>query len=87
MSLNVKTRKVDGVIVIDMSGRLTIGEPVPHRFSHAPFRRSQEVVVTRPTAGLICWHGLTLPGRRPIYPTIRPGLGSKAALGTMREGD
>src|SRR5437660_12818853 len=28
MSLNVKTRKVDGVIVVDMSGRLTIGEPV-----------------------------------------------------------
>ena len=28
MSLNVKTRKVDGVVVIDMSGRLTIGEPV-----------------------------------------------------------
>ena len=28
MSLNVKTRKVDGIVVIDMSGRLTIGEPV-----------------------------------------------------------
>lgn len=28
MSLNVKTRKVDAVIVVDMSGRLTIGEPV-----------------------------------------------------------
>jgi anti-sigma B factor antagonist len=28
MSLNVKTRKVDGVIVVDLSGRLTIGEPV-----------------------------------------------------------
>ena len=28
MSLNVKTRKVDGIIVVDMSGRLTIGEPV-----------------------------------------------------------
>ena len=28
MSLNVKTRKVDSVIVVDMSGRLTIGEPV-----------------------------------------------------------
>jgi anti-sigma B factor antagonist len=28
MSLNVKTRKIDGVIVVDMSGRLTIGEPV-----------------------------------------------------------
>jgi anti-sigma B factor antagonist len=28
MSLNVKTRKVDNIIVIDMSGRLTIGEPV-----------------------------------------------------------
>ena len=28
MSLNVKTRKVDGVVVIDLSGRLTIGEPV-----------------------------------------------------------
>ena len=28
MSLNVKTRKVDGVTVVDMSGRLTIGEPV-----------------------------------------------------------
>ena len=28
MSLKVKTRKVDGAIVIDLSGRLTIGEPV-----------------------------------------------------------
>ena len=28
MSLNVKTRKVDGVVIIDLSGRLTIGEPV-----------------------------------------------------------
>ena len=28
MSLNLKTRKVDGVIVVDLSGRLTIGEPV-----------------------------------------------------------
>ena len=28
MSLNVKTRKVDGVVVVDLSGRLTIGEPV-----------------------------------------------------------
>ena len=28
MSLNVKTRKVDGVVVVDMSGRFTIGEPV-----------------------------------------------------------
>jgi anti-sigma B factor antagonist len=28
MSLNVKTRKVDGVVLIDLSGRLTIGEPV-----------------------------------------------------------
>jgi anti-sigma B factor antagonist len=28
MSLNVKTRKVDNVVVVDMSGRLTIGEPV-----------------------------------------------------------
>src|SRR2546425_12903701 len=28
MSLNVKTRKVDGIVVVDMSGRLTIGEPV-----------------------------------------------------------
>jgi anti-sigma B factor antagonist len=28
MSLNVKTRKVDNIIVVDMSGRLTIGEPV-----------------------------------------------------------
>src|SRR5688500_14749232 len=28
MSLNVKTRKVEGVVVVDMSGRLTIGEPV-----------------------------------------------------------
>ena len=28
MSLNVKTRKGDGVLVVDMSGRLTIGEPV-----------------------------------------------------------
>ena len=28
MSLNVNTRKVDGVIILDLSGRLTIGEPV-----------------------------------------------------------
>jgi anti-sigma B factor antagonist len=28
MSLNVKTRKVDGIVVVDLSGRLTIGEPV-----------------------------------------------------------
>ena len=28
MSLNVKTRKVDNITVVDMSGRLTIGEPV-----------------------------------------------------------
>ena len=28
MSLNVKTRKLEGAVVVDMSGRLTIGEPV-----------------------------------------------------------
>lgn len=28
MSLTVKTRKVDSAVVVDMSGRLTIGEPV-----------------------------------------------------------
>ena len=28
MSLGIKTRKVDGVVVVDLSGRLTIGEPV-----------------------------------------------------------
>ena len=28
MSLNVKTRKVDNSVIVDMSGRLTIGEPV-----------------------------------------------------------
>jgi len=28
MSLNVKTRKVDNAVVVDLSGRLTIGEPV-----------------------------------------------------------
>jgi anti-sigma B factor antagonist len=28
MSLTLKTRKVDGVVVVDLSGRLTIGEPV-----------------------------------------------------------
>jgi anti-sigma B factor antagonist len=28
MSLNVKTRKVDNAVVVDMTGRLTIGEPV-----------------------------------------------------------
>ena len=28
MSLNVKTRKVDSIVIVDMSGRLTIGEPV-----------------------------------------------------------
>src|ERR1051325_956394 len=27
MSLNVKTRRVDGIVVVDMSGRLTICEP------------------------------------------------------------
>jgi hypothetical protein len=36
--------------------RPRIGEPVPHSFSHAPFRRRQEVVVTGPTAGLFWWH-------------------------------
>jgi len=28
MSLTVKTRKVENVVVLDLSGRLTIGEPV-----------------------------------------------------------
>jgi anti-sigma B factor antagonist len=28
MSLNIKTRKADGVLIVDMSGRLTIGEPI-----------------------------------------------------------
>ena len=28
MSLHVKTRKVDNAVVVDLSGRLTIGEPV-----------------------------------------------------------
>ena len=28
MSLNVKTRKLENAVVVDMSGRLTIGEPV-----------------------------------------------------------
>jgi anti-sigma B factor antagonist len=28
MSLNVKTRNVDNIVIVDMSGRLTIGEPV-----------------------------------------------------------
>jgi anti-sigma B factor antagonist len=28
MSLSIKTRKVDGVTLLDLSGRLTIGEPV-----------------------------------------------------------
>ena len=28
MSLSLKTRKVDGVTVVDLSGKLTIGEPV-----------------------------------------------------------
>ena len=28
MSLAIKTRKVDGVVVVDLSGRLTIGESV-----------------------------------------------------------
>jgi anti-sigma B factor antagonist len=28
MSLNVKTRRVDNIVVVEMSGRLTIGEPV-----------------------------------------------------------
>ncbi len=28
MSFSLKTRKVDGVVIVDMSGKLTIGEPV-----------------------------------------------------------
>ena len=28
MSLILKTRKVDGVVILDLSGKLTIGEPV-----------------------------------------------------------
>jgi len=28
MSLTIKTRKVDGVSILDLSGKLTIGEPV-----------------------------------------------------------
>ena len=28
MSLTVKTRKIDNVVVLDLSGKLTIGEPV-----------------------------------------------------------
>jgi anti-sigma B factor antagonist len=28
MSLTLKTRKTDGVVVLDLSGKLTIGEPV-----------------------------------------------------------
>ena len=28
MSLSLNTRKVDGVVIVDMSGKLTIGEPV-----------------------------------------------------------
>jgi anti-sigma B factor antagonist len=28
MSLNVKTRRVDNIVIVEMSGRLTIGEPV-----------------------------------------------------------
>ena len=28
MSMSMKTRKVDGVVLLDMSGKLTIGEPV-----------------------------------------------------------
>ena len=28
MSFSLNTRKVDGVVVVDMSGKLTIGEPV-----------------------------------------------------------
>ncbi len=28
MSLSIKTRKMDGVTLLDLSGRLTIGEPV-----------------------------------------------------------
>ena len=28
MSLSIKTRKVDGITLLDLSGRLTIGEPV-----------------------------------------------------------
>ncbi len=31
MSLTVKTRKVDEATVVDMSGRMAIGEPVPLR--------------------------------------------------------
>ena len=28
MSLSIKTRKTDGITILDLSGRLTIGEPV-----------------------------------------------------------
>jgi len=28
MSLSMKTRKVEGVVILDLSGKLTIGEPV-----------------------------------------------------------
>ena len=28
MSLSLNTRKVDGVVIVDMSGKLTIGGPV-----------------------------------------------------------
>jgi anti-sigma B factor antagonist len=28
MSLSLKTRKVDGIVVLELSGKLTIGEPV-----------------------------------------------------------
>jgi hypothetical protein len=38
------------------SRNFTIREAVSHRLSHAPFPWGQEIVITRPTAGLICWH-------------------------------
>ena len=54
-----------------------IGEPVPHSLSHAPFRRGQEIVITRPTAGLICWHeayGIK-PGPYLPSPSVRTASG------------
>ena len=32
MSLSIKTRKSNGITILDMSGRLTIGEPVSWNF-------------------------------------------------------
>ena len=42
------------------SRHFRIGESMPYRFCHAPFRRCKQIVIPRSTAGLFCWHGTHL---------------------------